>query len=235
MIVRIVLRTLFIYAVVVGLMRFMGKRELGQLSPSDLVVAVMVAELAAIPMERTGIPLYQALVPIATLVGAQVVLASICLKSPVARKWATGTPSVLVENGQIVEKELRKLRYSVNDLISQLRDKSMFNLSDVEFAILETSGKLSVIPKSQKRPVTAADINVPTSYEGLPLPLIVDGVVDAHNLEKMGLNEAWLSRELLKHGLTSASQVLFAALETSGNLYVSKKGVPSKIQGKSTT
>lgn len=218
-----IVRTLVLFILVVVGLRLMGKRQVGQLQPYELVIVIMLSALAAIPMENTGIPLFSGILPILTLLVAQVALSYISLKSERARGIICGTPSVLIENGKIVEKELARLRYNINDLLEQLRVKNMPNISDVEFAILETSGQLSVIPKSQKRPLVPADMNLPTAYEGLPVTLIIDGYVFHRNLAKINLNEDWLKSELQKFGINSFKEVLLVSLDTEGELFYQVK------------
>ncbi len=219
----VLVRTLILYSLVVVVMRVMGKREIGQLQPFELVVTIMISELAAIPMENPGIPLINGITPILTLLAAQVVLSYINLKSDRARAVICGRPSVLVENGKIVEPELQKLRYNLSDLMEQLRAKNVANIADVEFAILETNGQMSVIPKSQKRPVIPEDLNLPTKYEGLPHTLIMDGQIIHKNLKKLNLDIHWLTRQLNSLGIQKPEQVLFASLDTEGKLYYQEK------------
>ncbi len=216
-------RTLILYGLVVLVMRLMGKRQIGQLQPFELVVAIMISELAAVPMQDRDLPLSTGIVPILTLLIAQVGLAVLSLRSQWFRRILCGTPSVLIENGRIRQKELLRLRYSLNDLLEQLRAKNFANLEDVEFAILETNGDLSVIPKSQRRPLNPADLQVPTEYEGLPLDLIVDGKVNKHVLQAIGLDEQWLRGELAKFGLADPAEVFFASLDNQGHLYFARK------------
>lgn len=219
----VLLRTLILFAVVVIVLRLMGKRQIGQLQPYELVIVIMLSELAAIPMQNTGVPLINGLIPIFTLLVSQVALSFISLKSERARGVICGTPSVLIQNGKILEHELAKQRYNINDLLEQLRIKNVPNIADVEFAILETDGQLSIIPKSQRRPLVPEDLNIPTRYEGLPTPLIIDGYVDRENLYKINLDENWLKGELQKNGLNDYSQVLFASLDCDGKLYCQAK------------
>ncbi|WP_027364590.1 DUF421 domain-containing protein [Desulfotruncus alcoholivorax] len=219
----IVIRTIILYAAIVIVMRVMGKREIGQLQPFELVVALMIADLAAIPMQNTGIPLLSGIIPIIILMAAQVTLSYISMKSEKARMVFCGRPSVLVENGKLVEKELRYLRYNVNDLLEQLRSKDYPNIADVEFAILETNGQLSVIPKSQKRAVQPEDLKLETKYEGMPVTLVMDGKVMKENLKKINLNEGWLRTELNKFGINDFKKVFFASLDTAGKLFFQLK------------
>jgi len=219
----VLVRTLILYVFVVIAMRIMGKRQIGQLQPFELVVTLMLSELAAIPMESPGIPLINGITPILTLIAAQVVLSYISLKSDRARGFICGTPSVLIENGKIVESELKRLRYNLSDLMEQLRAKDVPDISDVEFAILETSGQLSVIEKSQKRPVIPEDLNLHPKYEGLPYTLIMDGHVIHKNLAKKNLNIEWLYQELEYLGIASPKDVLFACLDTEDKLFCQLK------------
>ncbi|MCG8499731.1 MAG: DUF421 domain-containing protein [Firmicutes bacterium] len=211
-------RTLFLYILVITAIRIMGKRQIGELHPSELVVTIMISELAAIPMEDTGTPLINGVLPIITLIIAEITLSFITLKSETARTIISGSPSVLIENGKINEKELEKLRFNMDDLMEELRVNNCSNIADVEFAILETSGQLSVIPKSQKRPLTAQDMALSTQYEGMPITVISDGKVNYYNLRKAGFDRKRLAKKLAKLGVKDLSDVFFASLDTQGNL-----------------
>ncbi len=216
-------RTLILYIIVVLVMRIMGKRQIGQLQPFELVVAIMISELAAVPMQNTGIPILSGIIPIITLLVAQIVMSYLTIKSQRARALICGKPTILIENGKIIESNLKKEFCNMNDLLEQLRIKNVPNISDVEYAILETNGQLSVIPKSQKRAVTPADMSVPTEYEGLPLDLVIDGQIIQKNLEKASLDEDWLRAQLAQKGFGSLKNVLFASIDTSGRLYYQEK------------
>lgn len=219
----ILIRTLILFLIVVIVMRVMGKRQIGQLQPFELAVAILISELAAVPMQDTGIPLINGIIPILTLLAAQLVMSFISLKSVRARAIICGKPNILIENGKINEKNLRKEMYTLNDLLEQLRIEGSPNIADVEFAILETNGQLSIIPKSQKRPLSPEDLNLSTKYEGLPLDVIVDGNINYKNLKKAQLDQSWLQTELSKLGIDNVKDVLFASLDTDGNLYYQKK------------
>jgi uncharacterized membrane protein YcaP (DUF421 family) len=218
-------RAAILYLLVVLIIRIMGKHQIGQLQPFELVIAIMISELAAVPMQDTEIPLINGIIPILTLLIIQITLSLLSLKSDTARRIICGSPSILIENGKINERELTRLRYSLNDLLEQLRLNNLPNIGDVEYAILETSGKLSIIPKSQKRPVNPEDLQINTSYEGLPVTLIVDGVLKLNNLKKLKLSEEWLRGELEKFGIHSLKEVFLASLDSSGKLFFqAKKG-----------
>ncbi len=218
-----VLKTVFMYTFVLFVTRVMGKREIGQLSPFDLVVAIMIADLAAMPLEEKSIHIHDAVVPIAVLAVAEVVFAFMTLRSEKARSLISGKSSIVVRDGKILEGAVRELRYNIDDLLSGLREKDVSNIQDVEFAVLEGSGRLSVIMKSQARPVTPRDLGITTSYEGLPYPLVTDGEVKYKYLDQLGLTIAWLKEELRKKGVKDPADVLLASLDTSGELYVVKK------------
>jgi len=219
----VIIRTLILYATTVLLLRVMGKRQIGQLQPYELVVIIMISELAAIPMQNTGIPLLSGLIPIFILVTAQVTLSYISLKSERARGVICGTPSIVIENSRIVEDELRRQRLNLNDLLEQLRLKNVSDISDVEYAILETSGQLSVILKSEKRPVEPQDLKISPEYEGLPITLIIDGQVINDNLKKVQLDMVWLQNELGKYGIKNIKDVFFASLDAHKQVYYQLK------------
>lgn len=216
-------RTLILYLLVVVVMRIMGKRQIGQLQPFELAVAIMISELAAVPMQNTGIPLLNGIIPILTLLIAQIVLSYLSLKSLSARAIICGKPNLLIENGKINEDNLRKEMLTLNDLLEQLRIKDVPNISDVEFAIMETNGQLSVIHKSQKRSVNPEDLQISTNYEGLPYDLIIDGRVIDSNLRKANLSKDWLADELSKFGIDNFEDALFVSLDSSGKLFYQKK------------
>lgn len=216
-------RTIILYLLVVVIIRLMGKHQIGQLQPFELVITIMISELAAIPMQDTDIPLLHGIIPILTLLLIQVILSLLSLKSEAARRIICGSPSILIDKGAINQNELTRLRYNITDLLEQLRLKGMPNIADVEYAILETSGKLSIIPKSQKRPVNTEDLRLNAAYEGLPITLIVDGVLKEKNLSRLNLSQEWLRDELKKFGLQTWEQVFLASIDSSGFLYLQPK------------
>lgn len=227
-ILSMVMRTGLLYLAVLILMRIMGKREVGQLSLFDLVVAIMIAELAAIPLADTSVPVLHGIVPVVTIVVLEMILSYIALKNQAARRIIEGTPSIIIEKGRMIESEMRRLRYSVDDMIAQMREQGIYNIAEVEYAILETNGKLSIILKSTKRPMIPDDLGLQPPYEGLPIPLVADGVLQAENLALAQKTEAWLTQLLAQeHGCTIA-EVLYASLDTRGTLAVFKKGETKK-------
>ncbi|NMA14711.1 MAG: DUF421 domain-containing protein [Clostridia bacterium] len=224
----VIARTAILYILVFVTMRLTGKRQIGQLQPYEVTIAIMISALAAIPMEDVSIPLINSIIPILLLLSAQILVSMLSMKVNKVRNFLCGKPSILVENGKLVEQELEKIRVNLNDLSEQLRLAGFSNLADVEFAIMESNGQLSVIPKSQKRPVTPEDLNIPTNYEGITQNLIIDGQIDHANLHRVGLSEDWLSQELSKFGINNFGDVLLASIDTSGNLYYQAKSKASE-------
>jgi uncharacterized membrane protein YcaP (DUF421 family) len=214
------LRVVSLYLIVMVALRVMGKREIGQLSIFDFVVSVMIAELSTMPMEDPSIPFYLAPLAIGMLVALQIMVAVIQLKSRRFRNLVDGEPSVLIEHGQIQDKEMKKTRYTLSDLMMQLREKGVAHVADVEFAILETSGKLSVLPKSEKRPLTATDVSQPVLPETIPMPLVEDGQPVAKTLTTLKRDQAWLSEQLRRRGYAKIEDVFYATIDQSGTLFI---------------
>ena len=203
-------RTIILYFLIVLIMRLMGKRQIGQLQPSELVVALVIADLAAIPMGNVGIPLLTGIIPILTLFICEALLSYISLKSQPARRFISGKPSIVVEKGKILENELRKQRFNIDDLMEQLRLKDVSDINDVEYALLETGGQISVILKTNKKPVIREDLNINAAYEGLPISLIIDGHINLQNLSIAGHDKNWLAKQLDNSNIKSSDDVLFA-------------------------
>lgn len=226
----IFIRTLILYILVVLALRMMGKRQIGQLQPSELVIAMMISELACIPMENVGTPIINGVIPIFTLIIAEAAFSFLTLKSKKIRRIISGTPTILIEKGRILEKEMERLRFNIDDLMEELRSSGYANLLDVEYAIIETNGMLSIIPKSTKRPVTPADMDLVTEYEGLPFLLIADGVINRMALKSAQLDEEWLYEKLSEFQIDRIEDVFIACLDTSGNLFVQRKYKKDKQQ-----
>lgn len=218
-----IVRTLILYSLVVVVLRVLGKRQIGQLQPFELVVIIMISELASVPSENAGIPLVSGAVPIIVLLIAELILSYINLKSEKVRKILSGRPTVIIDKGKILEAEMRRMRYSLSDLLEQLRIKNSPNIADVEYAILETNGELSVILKSNKRPTIPEDLNLKPAYEGLPITLVMDGNLNAENLMKARVDRAWLETEIKKLNISHLQDVFLASLDSAGKLFIQKK------------
>lgn len=207
-------------------MRMMGKKQIGELEPFELVIAIMISELATLPMTDIRIPLIHSIVPIITLLFLQVGTSYIELKSEKARNLLTGSPSILIKNGKIDIAELTSQRFNINDLLEELRLKGYFNISDIQYAILETSGELSILPKTLQSSVTKADLKLKTVQEFLPVPLIMDGNVNFKNLQLLNKDEAWLNHILKENNISCAKDVFLGTLDSKHKFYYQlKEGV----------
>ena len=219
----IFLRAFILYFLVVVVMRMMGKRQIAQMQPFELVITILIAELAATPMENSSIPLISGVIPILTLLSIQVLVSFISIKSEVFREIVCGKPSILINKGKIVQSEVRRLRINMNDLLEQLRSKDYPNVSDVEYAILETNGQLSIIPKPDKRQVNVSDLRIQTEMEELPITLIVDGKLIEKNLKRTGHKEVWINQQLKKANINKIEDAFFAFLSTDGIFHAQSK------------
>jgi len=217
------IRTIILYILVVVSLRLMGKQQIGELQPFEFVVTLMIAELATIPMEDTGIPLLKGVIPIIILLAAQITLSLLSLKNQRFRKLICGAPTILIKNGKIMEKEMAQIRYNINDLLEQLRIKDYPNLTDVEFAILETNGELSVIPRAEKQPVTVKDLNIIAKPVNYPVTLVVDGKVQTQNLREVNYTYDQLLTQLKAFNIQKPAEALIAMLDTSGNFFAQTK------------
>ncbi len=215
-------RTVFLYLIVLCVMRFMGKRELGQMQPFELVISIMIADLASTPMAEIGIPILYGIIPILSLLFMHIIISILNIKSNRIRAFICGKPRILIENGKIDEQALIKENLTINELQEQLRVNNVDSLSDVEYAILETSGQISVIPKSEKRPTTPEDFGIKPDKVKLSYDLIVDGRIMGENLQKLNKDKAWLIGELKKYELTP-EDCLVVVLNGDGSLYYQKK------------
>ncbi len=216
-------RALVLYSLVVLVMRMMGKRQIAEMQPFELVITIMIADLAATPMEDTGIPLINGVIPIVTLLSVQVIMSYISLKSQAFRNFICGKPSIIIERGNVVQSELSRLRININDLLEQLRSKNYPNLNDVDYAILETNGELSVIPKGEKRNVTTGDMGIYVAPEQLPITLIVDGEILEENLQTSGQDKKWVKNQLKENNIDRVEDVFFAFLSSDQTFYAQAK------------
>ena len=190
------IRTIFLYLVLIAVVRLMGKRQIGQMEPSEFVVTMLVANLAAIPMQDGGIPLFSGFVPIVTVLGVELVLSALSMKSTKVRKLLCGKPVILVENGNILQKNLRKTRITLDELTGHLREKDVLDLQAVQYAILETNGNLSVFPYPKEKPASAKEAGVQVKRQYLPVTVISDGEIMENNLAEAGKDISWLRRVL---------------------------------------
>lgn len=195
-------RSIVLYIVVLVVMRLMGKREIGQLQPFELAISIMIADLASIPMTELGIPISNGIIPILGLLAMHLIISLLNMKSIKFRQLICGKPSILMFRGKIDEDVLRKERFTINELEERMRGNNIYSLGDVEYAILETSGQVTIIPKPAKRNTIPEDFNIEPEYEGIPYDLVIDGVIMEENLRKIGKDYNWLKKEVKKFKIT---------------------------------
>lgn len=218
------LRTLMLYLVLVMSIRLMGKRQIGQMEASEFVVTMLVANLAAIPMQDGAIPLYSGLVPILTVLGAELVLSGLILRSVTVRRFFCGKPVILIDNGKILPENLRATRVTLDELTGHLREKDVLDISQVQYAILETDGNLSVFPYPRFRPASAKEAGIHPKKQYLPVTIIEDGYVSKENLKKAGKDALWMEKILREHG-ADAKQTLLLTVDGGGRvLWLGKEG-----------
>lgn len=215
-------RAIVLYLVVLIVMRLMGKREIGQLQPFELAISIMIADLASIPMTEIGIPIFNGIIPILGLLVMHLIISVINLKSLRAREIICGKPSILIYRGKINEKALVKERFTINELEERLRGNNVINLGDVEYAILETSGQVTVIQKPEKRNTIPEDFNILPEYEGIPYDLVIDGKVMEANLKAIGKNYNWLKKQVEKFGI-KPEEALVVTLDGKGQIFCQQK------------
>ncbi|MDC3412436.1 DUF421 domain-containing protein [Aquibacillus sp. 3ASR75-11] len=214
---KIILRTIGTYILIVIIFRLMGKREIGELGILDLVVFIMVAEMAVFSIEDPKESVMRSVVPMLVLLAIQRLTAWISLKSKLFRKWFEGKPSIIVSRGKIDEHEMKKQRYNFDDLLMQLRQNGTKSVQDVEFAILEPSGKLSIFEKATKSSDTSSDA------KGFVVPLILDGKIQTDALNKINHSKKWLASQLQAKGYPSIEDISFCSIDENNNWYIDEK------------
>ncbi|MBQ8356731.1 MAG: DUF421 domain-containing protein [Clostridia bacterium] len=218
----ILLRTIIIYIILIGTMRLMGKRQLGELEISELVTTLLISEIATLPIGDPSIPVVYAVIPLVTILTMEVALSMILLKCPRLKNIASARPSILIRHGTVDQGELRRIRISIDELISEVRQAGLPSLSDVDYAILEQNGKISVIPRKNAQPPAAKDLGLHLTENGIVHAIIEDGTVNRYNLKLLQLNDAWLEEKLDERSL-DPEDVFFLGMDDDGTLYWIKK------------
>lgn len=216
-------RTVILYLFIIAGIRLMGKRQVGELEPSELVLALIIADLAAVPMQDFGIPLLSGIIPILTLLCITMIISVLSMKSVGFRALICGRPSIIVENGKLHQREMAKNRFTVDELMEELRMKGITDISTVKYAILETNGQISVLPFADQKPPTAKDMAVAPEEAGLPLVIINDGRVLDHNLKIRGYDQVWLNKQLRSHGVKKPEEVYLLTADELGRTYFAPK------------
>ncbi len=216
------IRTLLLYAVILGAVRLMGKRQISDLQTSELVVTLLISDIAAIPMQDTGQPLLSGLLPIAILIFCEIVTSVIMLKSSRARRLICGRPIVVINDGKIVQSELRRLRMTTEDLCEELRQKDVFCLEDVSYAIVETNGRMSVIKRPEKDPPTAELCGLLPQDNGIEAVVVSDGSVSDFSLRLIRKSRGWLDG-ILRGRNVSVQEIFLMTANTAGQYRIIKK------------
>lgn len=204
--------------------RLMGKQQVSQLTFFDYVVGITIGSIASTLSVQVNENTLATLVGMGTWTALAILLAVLGIRSVWVQKVVDGEATVVIENGKILEENLKRIRIPIDELLSELRVQGVFSIADVEFALFEPGGKFSIQKKSQKQPLTPGDLNIPTQYDGLPTVLIMDGVVLDDALRSLKLSKAWLKHQLNKKKIQDTSEVSLAQLDTKGNLYVDLDG-----------
>lgn len=219
-------RTVILYFLIMIGLRLMGKRQIGELEPSELVLTMMISDLATVPMQDFGIPLLAGVIPILTLLSLSMLLSQLSLLSLRFRELMCGTPSILIRNGKLQQDAMRKNRYTLDELLEQLRGQGYVSVDEVRWAVLENSGQLSILPWARQRPPTAEELGLTPEEDELPFILINDGRIVRRNLARSGRNEAWLQKELRRTG-HSAGEIFLLTVDGSGKvLCIPKEAKP---------
>lgn len=210
-------RTGLLYGLLILAVRLMGKRQVAELEPAEFVVTMLLANLAAVPMQDNGLPLLSGILPIFTVLGLELILAVLSMKHPQIRRMLNGVPTLLIREGRIDQKALAASRISLDELEQKLREKDVFDCAEVAYAILETDGELTVLPYSKYHPATREDVGAPNTPVGLYYNVITDGSILWNNLRQVGFDRKWLRQELARRGCR-ARDVFLLAVDQSGSV-----------------
>ena len=203
-------RTIILYLVLIFSVRLMGKRQIGQMEASEFVVSMLIADLAAVPMQDIAIPLFSGIVPLLTVLGLELTLSFLVMKSVVFRRFLCGKPVILIDNGKILQENLRRTRITMEELMGQLRQKDVLDISTVQYAILENSGSLSVFLYASKQPASAEDSKVKVRRQSLPVTIITDGYLSREDLNRAGKDMVWLRHTLGRHKARQETTLLLS-------------------------
>ena len=212
------IRTIILYLILIAVIRLMGKRQIGQMEPAEFVVTMLVANLAAIPMQDSGLPLVSGLVPLLTVLGMELIFATAAMCSIRVRRILCGKPVILIENGKILRKALQATRVSLDELTGHLREKDILDIRSVQYAILETNGNLSVFPWPKEMPATAKDAGVQAKPQYLPITIIADGQLYEENLALAGRDEKWVQR-ILDENRTCLRRTWLLTVDEKGHTF----------------
>ena len=217
------IRTIILYIFIIVGIRLMGKRQVGELEPSELVLSLIIADLASVPMQDYGIPLLTGIVPILALLSMTMILSVLTMKSVRFRALMCGRPSIVIRDGLVDQREMARNRLTIDELLEELRAKCYTDPATVKYAILETNGQLSVLPYANQKPPTAQQLQVPAEEAGLPLVVISDGRLLEHNLRTLGRDRKWLDQRLEERGCSGLEAVFLLLVDQTGSIYLARK------------
>lgn len=218
----VLIRAVILYVIITFSLRLMGKRQLGELQPSELVVTILISNIAAVPVEDSSTPMLMGIVPILTLVCLDVIVSAVMLKSPKFRKLMIGSPRVIVSDGEILQQEMKRLRYTVDDLIEAMREQQIFDIAEICYAIVETNGKIHFLQKNDYQNANKADVGQKGSSDDPPAVIIRDGIEDKEQLKNLGLGIGWLN-EQLRQSSVSAHEVFLMMADKNGKHTIIKR------------
>lgn len=218
----VLIRAVFLYIVITFSLRLMGKRQLGELQPSELVVTILISNIAAIPVEDSSVPMIMGIVPILTLVCLDVIMSGIMLKSAKVRKLMIGSPRIIISEGEILQQEMKRLRYTVDDLTEAMREQQIFDVTHIHYAIVETTGKINFLLKKDYQTAEKQDISAGGSTENPPSVIIRDGIADKEQLRLLGLGEQWLTK-ILRENNVGIKGVFLMTADSNGKHNIVKK------------
>ncbi len=219
----IIIRTIIVYFSLLVTMRLLGKRQLGEMELSEFILAALIADLASLPLQDLGIPMINGLVPIMVLFCCELLIAGLSMRSVRLRSFFSGKPSLLIVRGRICQREMHKNRFTADELMQELRNQGILDISSVQYAVLETDGKLNVMPFAAKCPATAEQLGINASDEGYPFIVINSGRVLQGNLKHLGRDMNWLDKQLKQKGLSSPEQVFLMTADKNDHVYLAEK------------
>lgn len=220
----LIIRTFIVYFTVIFSLRFMGKKQIGQLEPSELTVAIMISELATIPLGETDIPLLNGIIPVLVLAAIEIIISIFVIKSLTVRKLITGSPVIIVENGKLIEQSLKSTRFTTDDLMAEMRLKGVSDITEIDYAILETGGQVSFILKKENSPVTLKDIKINSKNDPLSFPVVNKGFINKTNLKTIKRDEKWLVERLKEKGYDDYTNILLLTANHNGIKFIQQRG-----------
>lgn len=222
------IRTIILYFLVIISIRLMGKRQIGELQPYELVITLILSDLASLPMQDTRLPLLLGIIPIITLLFVKIVISEIQQHSRLFEKFLDGTPSVIISHGEINLKMMKKQRLTMNDILEELRSAGYLDISDIQYAIIETNGTISIIPKSDCENVKRKDLKIKESESKIPIVLLEDGKLNKKSLKALNKDEKWLDEKLKSLNYPSRDKLFLIMIDSDGKLFIQKKNQKDK-------